>query len=111
MVREPLARRLPSFVAQPAEQAPFGVQLRPAAELRHQGIVADPVNQHAAVFGPVQLTIVDQPGREGDRISRIRDELKLISVMRCKTSAALAGSSSRRIAVTCTITTSLDPLR
>src|SRR5262245_30419299 len=57
---EPGFRGLAAGVAQAAEQAPFRVKLRGRAELRHQGIVADPVHEHAPVPFAVELARIDQ---------------------------------------------------
>jgi len=64
---EPLPSCLPPFVAQSAQQAPFRVELRRCTKLRHETIVADPVHKHATVSVSVQLAIIDQSRRKGDR--------------------------------------------
>ena len=67
MLIEPFSRGLAPGVAQPAEQAPFRVEMRAGPELRHQAVVANPVHEHAAMPLRIQLAIVDQPGGKGDR--------------------------------------------
>ena len=67
MLIEPFSRGLAPGVAQPAEQAPFRVEMRSRSELRHQAVIADPVHEHAAVLGLIELAIVDQSGGKGDR--------------------------------------------
>ena len=54
---EPPARGFPSCVAQSTEQAPLRVKLRRRTELRHETVIADPVHEHATVFGFVQFAI------------------------------------------------------
>src|SRR5260370_773951 len=100
---QPRAAGVPQF----GQKTPVGVELAGDAEPRHLGFGRDGVDMHLLEGVRLDLIRLDQVKTKLiARISRISEELKLISLMRFRTSAAVCGISGRSSGLMWTMTTS-----
>lgn len=93
--REPVACTFSRLVAKKNEKVPIGVVLACGTKRTHEFVVGDAVDQH--MFQPFDeaFCVTRLVTKLTARISRISDELKLISLMRFKISTAVRGTSLR----------------
>ena len=111
MVVYPCLRALSPQCAELPEEPDIGVEFARGPEPTHDIVGANGMNEHALCVALAQFPIVNQFCHESQataRISRISEELKLISLTRFMISRALVGLSGRSIGLTCTMRMSRD---